>query len=401
MFYNRFSQTAKEKTIIFLSIICLLIINDTSCRYNKNLQKTYRQDIKKFRQFHRSPHTVEQFHAHEQLTVCLMVKNEEKNIIQTLKPFVLSGIESFFIYDTGSDDKTITFAKNFLLKHPKVKYIIAQEKFEDFSTSRNRALRLAEKYFKNNKFIIMPDAEWYISNAKFLPKICIELEKSTNSCFLIKITDSKVDFYVPRLFKAHKNINFTGSVHEIPDKPCMSKLPVNIYFNYKPSTLSRERSKKRWQRDKYLLLKDYKKNPHEPRTLFFLGQTYAALGDWIKARDFFEKRIKIIGNAEENFIALYRLAQVTEILAQSGQKIYWSIALEYYLQAYNLRPWRIEPLYEVSRYYFNCNQLQTAKLFIDIACRAKYPHNDVIFVDKAIYKKNRFLLRKKIREKLR
>lgn len=338
------------------------------------------------------------------LTVCLMVKNEEKNIIQTLKPFVLANIKSFLIYDTGSTDATKKYAKNFLSKYKSLKFVIIQENFIDFSTSRNRAIRLTEKHFKNNKFILMPDAEWYISNASKLQNLCKNLEKSIYDCFLIKITDNKVDFYVPRLFRAHRNIKFIGSVHEIPNKSTGYKLPEHIYFKYSPTNQSKSRSKQRWSRDKYLLLRDHKKDPNNPRTLFFLAQTYANLGDWQNARYYFEKRTKVNGNREENFIAVYRLAQVTENLCYKStgknRLIYWQEALDLYLQAYNKRPTRAEPLYELSRLYLNNNQPEIANIFIKKACKIAYPKNDVIFVDKLMYGTNRFKLRQRIKEKL-
>ena len=78
------------------------------------------------------------------ITIVLMVKNEEAVIEKTLEPFVEGGITSFFIFDTGSTDNTISITELFFKKHNIEHYVILQEPFIDFGTSRNRALDLAD-----------------------------------------------------------------------------------------------------------------------------------------------------------------------------------------------------------------------------------------------------------------
>jgi len=47
------------------------------------------------------------------LVVVLMVKNEEDVINATIEPFIKAGIDSYFIFDTGSTDKTVETVKKF------------------------------------------------------------------------------------------------------------------------------------------------------------------------------------------------------------------------------------------------------------------------------------------------
>ena len=47
------------------------------------------------------------------LMVVLMVKNEEPVMLKTLQPLVDGGINTFFIFDTGSTDKTIEITQQF------------------------------------------------------------------------------------------------------------------------------------------------------------------------------------------------------------------------------------------------------------------------------------------------
>lgn len=337
----------------------------------------------------------------ELLTITLMVKNEQDNIIQTLKPFVDANIRSFLIYDTGSTDKTIETAKNYFKQNKQLSCIIISQRFVNFSVSRNRALRLTEKYFKKNKFILMPDAEWYISNANLLKGFCKSQIKTKHNCYLVKLTDTQINLFVPRLFRAHKNITFTESVHEIISAKADFRVPSKIYFTYKPNSSGKLKSKARWNRDRDLLLTENKSKPKNPRTIFYLAQTYACLGDWHNAYKYYLERTKLKGNPEENFMAFYRLAQTLENLSYLEKKDYYRKAISYYLKAYNLRPTRAEPLYAIAKYYFKNNNLALADKFIKKTCKIKYPVRDTICVEKKIYFDLRYQLQKQINQKLK
>src|SRR6266436_8173383 len=79
------------------------------------------------------------------LIVVLMVKNEETVMRATLQPFIDGGVDSFFIFDTGSTDNTIGVTESFFSEYGIMQGYIAQEPFIDFATSRNRALDLAQE----------------------------------------------------------------------------------------------------------------------------------------------------------------------------------------------------------------------------------------------------------------
>ena len=49
------------------------------------------------------------------LVVVIMVKNEEMVMHATLQPFVEGGVDSFFVLDTGSTDRTVAVTKGFFL----------------------------------------------------------------------------------------------------------------------------------------------------------------------------------------------------------------------------------------------------------------------------------------------
>jgi len=143
------------------------------------------------------------------LTIVLMVKNEAPVIRETLQPFIDAGIDSYFIFDTGSTDDTITITEAFFKQHNISNAIIIQEPFVDFATSRNRALDLADELFEDGCFILMPDAEWYTKNVEHLIQFCEEQKDAPCPAYLVRIIGTNIDFYIPRLLRIKSKLRFS------------------------------------------------------------------------------------------------------------------------------------------------------------------------------------------------
>lgn len=77
-------------------------------------------------------------------------------ILTTLNS-VLGWVDRYSILDTGSTDNTITLMNDWFKKHLEVdQYQLFQEPFVDFSTTRNRALKLAGP---DSEFILMMNGD--------------------------------------------------------------------------------------------------------------------------------------------------------------------------------------------------------------------------------------------------
>src|SRR5690606_35993246 len=158
---------------------------------------------------------------------------------------------------------------------------IAQESFVDFSTSRNRALELAHEYFPRAAFMLMPDAEWYMTNVEGLLDFCrsaLDHGKRYPS-YLVHILNDYVDFYISRLIRCNCGVQFAGMVHEAVIQSTNQKVPEDIFFEWLPSDNGAKKTNARFVRDRQLLEKELEKNPYHTRTLFYLARTCADLGD--------------------------------------------------------------------------------------------------------------------------
>jgi hypothetical protein len=337
----------------------------------------------------------EQLSYDQILVVVLMVKNEETVMRATLQPFVDGGVDSFFIFDTGSTDNTIEVTEQFFAEHGITQAYIAQEPFIDFATSRNHALDLAQAKFPNAAFMVMPDAEWYLNDARALIDFCeLCLERGdTYSSYLMNLAN--LGNYSCRLFRCNRGVRFMGVVHEVVPQAVTVKVPDTIYFNYLPASRGVEKTAKRFIRDRELLLKEYENKPWCTRTLFYLARTCEDLGNWQEAYDFYKIRVKMVGWDEEDFIVRFRLAQTIKklvLFSEYKDQYSWSEALEYFMQAYQFRPRRIEPLVEIADYYVYQNQMESAFLFARRACEVEYPEHDVLFVETYHYDYYRYEL---------
>ena len=328
------------------------------------------------------------------LTVVIMVKNEANVIIPTLQPFVEAGITSFLVYDTGSTDGTQKVARDYFdSKNLDHAYII-EETFVDFATSRNRALDLAEQIFVNNSFLVMLDAEWYAHNVNELINFC-KTHKDyiapgcTGSCYLMRLltVSDAINNYTPRLIRQGYNVHYSGVVHEsIADIPS-GIVPESVYFEYRPQQCGQDKSKARCFRDYELLKKSHEDDPTNMRTLFYLGQTCQFMDDWEQAIFYYQKRLEMGERSEEKYLAAYRIGSAIEHIVDAAnksgakQKYTEEDAVNYFLQAYNMLPYRAEPLFRIACYYIRHNQ----HLFAIRAAQLSYPMNNALFVEKKIY----------------
>lgn len=141
------------------------------------------------------------------LTVCMIVKNEEKNIkaaIESFTPFA----DEIIVNDTGSSDNTINILKSLPVQ------IIQTEWEDDFSLARNASLAQA-----SCSWIIWMDADDRVPEDQvenFLKLKTAPLDR----CFGFQIVNTQgglpigTRFMQTRMFPNHPDIRFERKIHE-------------------------------------------------------------------------------------------------------------------------------------------------------------------------------------------
>ncbi len=332
------------------------------------------------------------------LAIVIMVKDEVDVIVPTLKPFVESGLNSFLVFDTGSTDGTQDAIRSYFKESGVTDAYILEEPFIDFSTSRNRALDLAERLFSHHTFLLMLDAEWYTHDVATLLDFCKQnayhsAPHYTGSCYLMRLftVQDSINNYVVRLMRIGHNVRYTGPVHETITASPSGIVPNSVYFEYAPQECGREKSRARLMRDYALLKKNHENDPTNLRTLFYLGQTCQFLCAWEEAIFYYKKRLELGPLSEEQYLAAYRVGYAIEYYLEESNntgvdiEYRWEDALHYYLQAHNMLPHRAEPLFRIACHYIRTNQHAIAYLFAMRAAQLPYPYDHSLFVEKKIY----------------
>ena len=130
-------------------------------------------------------------------------------------------------------------------------------------------------------------------------------------------------------------------------------------------------------RDVGLLKRDLAREPQNPRPIFYLAQTYRDLGKVDLAIEYYRRRVRLGGWDEEVF---YANLQEGVLRAEHDRER----ATEVLLEAWERRPSRAEPLYELARLHRRRGEPTLAHLFASRGEQIPYPA-DVLFVHRPVY----------------
>jgi len=222
------------------------------------------------------------------LSICLIVKDEEKNL-QTCLESVKKIADEIVIVDTGSKDKTISIAKKYTKK-------VFLHKFKnDFSEARNYALSKC-----SSDWIISLDADHELKQIKGFKNQLIKEYDAFKIKIVSKIKNDKT--VLERrliIFKNNNQFKWVGACHEkIVDKnnvvPGKTKLIRETYIQHK-GYLNSEIIENKRKRNLPLILKDIKQNPWRNENIFYLARN-----NFLKAKYLIKKNKKTTKEATDN-----------------------------------------------------------------------------------------------------
>ena len=139
--------------------------------------------------------------------------------------------------------------------------------------------------------------------------------------------------------------------------------------------------KEKYARDAEALEKAVIDDPTNVRYQFYLAQSYFDSQQYDKAEAAYIKRAEMGGWPEEVYYSIYRVA-----IAKALQNKPWPEVQQTFLDAYNYRPTRAEPLFHIAQIYrqkFNMPVL--AYMFAKAAMDIPFPHQDILFVPDIVY----------------
>ena len=128
-----------------------------------------------------------------------------------------------------------------------------------------------------------------------------------------------------------------------------------------------------------LLKESLERGSNVPRATFYLAQVYRDLGNLTRAVEHYEERLKMGGWEEEVWHSAYQVARLQQRLGYA-----WMLVLARYLEAYQLRPTRAEPLFRIAKHYRETQQYRLGHLFAKAAMDIASP-DDLLFIETPVY----------------
>jgi hypothetical protein len=118
----------------------------------------------------------------------------------------------------------------------------------------------------------------------------------------------------------------------------------------------------------------------DAHSVSMLAQVYFSAGDFANARKWFGRMIEIGGPDEGTFWAMLRVAQSMEMLGEP-----WLNVQDAYLRAWEFRPTRAEPLYDIARHYIAEKRCQLGYLYARRAAEIPLPEDDMTIPNPDLY----------------
>jgi glycosyltransferase involved in cell wall biosynthesis len=313
----------------------------------------------------------------------MMVKNESKRIQVTLDSLV-SYVDCLIVYDTGSTDDTVDIISKHCEKHCIDLHLIKGE-FVNFEVSRNVGLEFADTVQTCSYLLLMDCNDELRGGDELLEETRKYKDVSHISAFMVSqewYTGTHNRYRNIRLIKARAGWRYKGVVHEYLHNPVTSEIADTRISEkvvlYQDRTQDDDKSRKRFEKDKVLLLKEHETNPTDARTVFYLAQTYACLKDSENAFKYYSLRASMPGYEDERFHSLLKCGELSV-----GMKKNWYETLPWFIKAMEHSE-RVEPYIHVTHYYNNQGKYQLAYMFIRKACELPYPNTN-LFVDLPSY----------------
>jgi tetratricopeptide (TPR) repeat protein len=303
-------------------------------------------------------------------TVCLdmIVKNEAhvvERCLDSVRPFV----DYWVIVDTGSTDGTQDVIRQNLCAIPGE---LHERPWRDFGTNRSEAIALARG--KADYILVMDADHLFAAPPEFAFRDLVA------DGYFIAHRYAGVEYGQAVLLADRIAWHYEGVLHEYvtADVPHHFVPLAGPWVEVRHEG-ARSRDPQTYTKDAAILEAALSREPGNTRYAFYLAQSLKDAGDLPRALAAFRRRATMGGWDEEAWHARYQAAQIAERLGMAAAEIERA-----YLEAFNARPGRAEPLVQLARWHRLRQEWALALLYARAAAAIARPP-DQLFVEEAIY----------------
>ena len=306
-------------------------------------------------------------------TVALvMIVKDEAHIVTEGFDSVRGFIDSWCIVDTGSTDGTQELIRSYFAEAG-IPGELHEREWVDFAHNRSQSLELA-RATADYSFVL--DADDRVIGQP-------DLSSLTADAYMMRIGEG-LTYWRTQLFRNSRAWEYRGVLHEYAAcaEPCgpIERLDGEYYIDTRRLG-ARNLVNDKYERDTDILRAELLRNPDDSRNVFYLAQSRLDAGDPAEAYELYTQRAEMGGWDEEVFYSHLQRGRALERLGTP-----WERVLSVYLQAWNFRPTRSEPLVEIARHYRSTSEWELAHLFASRATDITFPEQDLLFVAADAYR---------------
>jgi len=299
------------------------------------------------------------------LCLCMIVRNEA-HIIERALASVRDLVDYWVVCDTGSTDATPLLVLRAMAGVPGELY---GREWRDFGHNRTEVLRLARE---KADYSLVLDADMVaVVHGEFKSRLTADL-------YEIRY-EGDLDYSQPMLVSNRHDWRYVGVTHEYLWSDTASSaefLPELMLRHFGDGGMRTEK----FTRDVRLLRAEHEKEPDNPRTVFYLAQSYRDLSEYEQALRWYQTRARMTGWDEETFIAALEAGRARLALDHPSQEVEHAM-----LDAYSCRPTRLEPLYTLTRACRERGDYARGYLFSRVAADHFCYPQDRLFVERSVY----------------
>jgi predicted O-methyltransferase YrrM len=309
----------------------------------------------------------EVLHYDNLINLCIMVRNGGDQFEQMLLDN-MHLIDQWTILDTGSTDNTVEIIQKTLVG--KKKGELYQEPFINFRDSRNRLLELAGESCKytlmlDDTYVIKGDLRGFLNEVR---------GDQFSDSFTLYIKSDDVEYGSNRILKTDRHLKYWFKIHEV----IQDKNNNNVVIPFSRSHIMdgrfeymEERTMARKQLDLRLLQEEIDEDPNNPRSYYYMAQTYNLLHDYEKAFQYFMMRADhpVEGFIQEKIDAVFEGARCANFKLNKQ----WAECEVLYKRAYELDKSRPDSIYFLGIHHYLDGDRRTAYDYFKLGFEIGYP----------------------------
>lgn len=301
--------------------------------------------------------------------LCMIVKDEEAVIERCLRS-VRPLIDTWTIVDTGSSDQTPVLISQLLQDKPGQ---LLHCPWVNFAHNRNQSLEYNRESCQYH--LILDADDWIEARPEF------KWPELRDDCYALEIHYEGIVHRRPQLLKSSLSWCYQGVVHEQPFAPQANHggTVEGLIYHCATGVSARARDPFRFHRDAALLEEELTRRPGDPRTVFYLAQSYRDGGRLRDAVETYRQRTHLGGWTQEIYYSHLQIGRLLTRLGASASEVIGS-----YQAAFEVDPTRSEAPLDLARHYRLQGQYQLALLWARQAHLRKLPQ-DGLFLEMDAY----------------